>query len=159
EFRQAPLALEGAVEGWLAEMPALPVEDRVREQLAADRARDAESGGAHCGTHRSDLRVTHLARGLPAAQCSTGEQKALLISIVLAEARVQIESRGVAPILLLDEVVAHLDAIRRTALFAEILALGLQALLTGPEGGLFSQRGGRAHVLGVRDAVVTPARH
>ncbi len=158
-FPQAALALDGAVEGWLAEMPALAVEDRFRDQLAADRARDAESGGAHCGTHRSDLRVTHLARGLPAAQCSTGEQKALLISIVLAEARVQVESRGVAPILLLDEVVAHLDAGRRAALFEEILALGLQAWLTGTEAVLFAELGGRAQFFGVRDAVVTPVRH
>jgi DNA replication and repair protein RecF len=158
-FPQAALALDGAVEAWLAEMPALAVEDKVRNQLAADRPRDAESGGAHCGTHRSDLRVTHLARGLPAAQCSTGEQKALLISIVLAEARVQIDSRGVAPILLLDEVVAHLDAGRRTALFEEILALDLQAWLTGTEAALFAELGGRAQFFGVRDAVVTPARH
>ncbi len=158
-FPQAALALDGAVEAWLGEMPALGVEDRFRDRLAADRPRDAESGGAHCGTHRSDLRVTHLARGLPAAQCSTGEQKALLISIVLAEARVQIDSRGVAPILLLDEVVAHLDAGRRTALFEEILALDLQAWLTGTEMALFAELGGRAQFFGVRDAVVTPVRH
>ena len=158
-FPQAALAIDGAVEGWLAEMPALAVEDRVREQLAADRAHDAESGGAHCGTHRSDLRVIHLARGLPAAQCSTGEQKALLISIVLAEARLQIESRGVAPILLLDEVVAHLDAIRRAALFEEILALDLQAWLTGTEAVLFAELGGRAQFFGVRDAIIAPSRH
>jgi len=158
-FPQAALALVGAVEGWLAEMPALAVEDRFRAQLAADRPRDAESGGAHCGTHRSDLGVTHLARGLPAAQCSTGEQKALLLSIVLAEARVQIESRGVAPLLLLDEVVAHLDAIRRAALFEEILALDLQAWLTGTEAALFADLGDRAQFFGVRDAVIAPSRH
>ena len=158
-FPRATLALDGAVESWLAEMPALAVEDKFREQLAADRARDAESGGAHCGTHRSDLRVNHLAHGLPAAQCSTGEQKALLISIVLAEARAQIDSRGLAPIVLLDEVVAHLDAIRRTALFEEILALDLQAWLTGTEAALFAELGGRAQFFGVREAVVTPARH
>ena len=157
-FPQAALALEGALEHWLAEMPALAVEDRFRAQLAADRARDAETGGALCGPHRSDLGVTHLARGLPAAQCSTGEQKALLISIVLAQARVQIDSRGAAPILLLDEVVAHLDAIRRTALFEEILALDLQAWLTGTEAALFAELGGRAQFFAVRDAVVTPAR-
>jgi DNA replication and repair protein RecF len=158
-FPQAALALDGAVEGWLAEMPALAVEDCFRAQLAADRLRDAESGGAHCGTHRSDLRVTHLARGLPAAQCSTGEQKALLISIVLAESRVQIESRGIAPILLLDEVVAHLDGVRRAALFEEILALDLQAWLTGTDAALFAELGGRAQFFNVRDAVVTPVRH
>ena len=158
-FPQAALALEGAVESWLAEMPALAVEDRFRDQLAADRPRDAESGGAQCGTHRGDLSVTHLARGLPAAQCSTGEQKALLISIVLAEARVQIESRGIAPVLLLDEVVAHLDALRRTALFEELLALDLQAWLTGTETGLFAELAGRAQFFGVRDAVIAPVRH
>jgi len=158
-FPQAALALEGAVEAWLTEMPALAAEDRFRGQLAADRPRDAESGGAQCGTHRSDLGVTHLARGLPAAQCSTGEQKALLISIVLAEVRVQIESRGVAPILLLDEVVAHLDAARRAALFEEILALDLQAWLTGTEAALFAELGGRAQFFGVRDAVIAPSRH
>jgi DNA replication and repair protein RecF len=158
-FPQAALALDGAVEGWLAEMPALAVEDKVREQLAADRLRDAESGGAQCGPHRGDLGVTHLGRGLLAAQCSTGEQKALLISIVLAQARVQIDSRGRAPILLLDEVVAHLDATRRAALFEEILALDLQAWLTGTEAGLFAELGGRAQFFGVRDAIVAPARH
>jgi DNA replication and repair protein RecF len=158
-FPRAALSLDGAVERWLTETPALAAEDRFREQLAADRARDAESGGALCGPHRSDLAVAHLTRGLPAAQCSTGEQKALLISIVLAQARVQIDSRGVAPILLLDEVVAHLDAIRRTALFEEILALDLQAWLTGTETGLFAELGGRAQFFGVRDAVVTPTWH
>jgi DNA replication and repair protein RecF len=158
-FPQVVLALDGTVERWLAEMPALAVEDEFRAQLAADRPRDAESGGAHCGTHRSDLGVTHLARGLPAAQCSTGEQKALLISIVLGQARVQSDSRGVAPILLLDEVVAHLDAGRRTAMFQEILSLDLQAWLTGTETALFAELGGRVQFFGVRDAVVTPARN
>jgi len=158
-FPQAALALDGAVEDWLAEMPALAVEDRFRAHLAADRPRDAESGGAQCGPHRSDLSVTHLSRGLPAVQCSTGEQKALLISIVLAQARVQIDSRGRAPILLLDEVVAHLDAVRRAALFEEILALDLQAWLTGTEAALFAELGGRAQFFGVRDAIVAPVRH
>jgi len=158
-FPQAALALDGAVEGWLAEIPALAVEDKFREQLAADRPRDAESGGAQCGPHRSDLGVTHLGRGLPAAQCSTGEQKALLISIVLAQARVQIDSRGLAPILLLDEVVAHLDAASRAALFEEILALDLQAWLTGTEAALFAEMGGRAQFFGVRDAIVALVRH
>jgi len=78
---------------------------------------------------------------------------------VLAEARVQIESRGVAPILLLDEVVAHLDAIRRAALFEEILALDLQAWLTGTDVALFAELGGRAQFFGVRDAVIAPSRH
>jgi len=151
-FPQAALALDGAVEDWLAEMPALAVEDRFREQLAVDRLRDAESGGAHCGIHRSDLRVTHLARGLPAAQCSTGEQKALLIAILLAQARLQAAASGLAPIMLLDEIAAHLDATRRRALFDELLELGAQAWLTGTDEALFAELGAQAQFFTIRDA-------
>ncbi|MHA1113510.1 MAG: DNA replication/repair protein RecF, partial [Alphaproteobacteria bacterium] len=108
-FPAAALALDGAVESWLDEGPALSAEDRLRAALADSRARDAETGGAAIGPHRSDLRVTHLTRGLPAAQCSTGEQKALLIALVLAHARLEALDRGAAPLLLLDEIAAHLD--------------------------------------------------
>jgi len=158
-FPRATLALDGTIENWLKQMPALAVEDGFRRQLAADRARDAETGGAQCGPHRADLTVTHLGKGLPAAQCSTGEQKALLISIVLAHARLLTESRGCAPILLLDEVAAHLDAGRRSALFEEILALDLQAWLTGTEAELFAELGERAQFFGVRDAAILPTRY
>lgn len=158
-FPQAGLALDGTVEAWLEQMPALAAEDALRRRLEADRQVDAETGGARCGPHRSDIVVTDLRRGLPAAQLSTGEQKALLISIVLAYARMLTESRGFAPILLLDEVTAHLDAGRRTALVEEILALDLQAWLTGTEAGLFAELGDRAQFFGVRDAVIAPARH
>jgi len=131
---------------------ALAVEDRFRAQLAADRPRDAESGGAQCGPHPQRSQRHPSEQGLAGGPMFDGEQKALLISIVLAQARVQIDSRGRAPILLLDEVVAHLDAVRRAALFEEILALDLQAWLTGTEAALFAELGGRAQFFGVRDA-------
>ena len=156
-FPQAGLALDGIADGWLEAMPALAAEDAFRDRLAADRVRDGETGRAQCGPHRSDVVVTHLGKGLPAAQCSTGEQKALLISIVLAHARLQIESRGRAPILLLDEVAAHLDAIRRSALFEAVLALDLQAWLTGTDAALFAELGPRAQFFRVRDATIAAA--
>jgi DNA replication and repair protein RecF len=153
-FPRAALATDGVVDAWLAAMPALAAEDVFRQRLADDRARDAETGGAQCGPHRSDLRVTHLAKGMPAAACSTGEQKALLISIVLAQARLQAENAGCAPVLLLDEVAAHLDAVRRAALFHEILALDAQAWLTGTDAALFSELAARAQFFRVREATI-----
>ncbi len=154
-FPKAGLRVDGTVESWLDEMPALAAEDRFRARLADSRARDAEMGGAALGPHRSDLAVTHLAKGMPAGDCSTGEQKALLISIVLAVARLQTAARGAAPVLLLDEVAAHLDVVRRAALFEEMLALGAQAWLTGTEEDLFHPLGDRAQFFRVRDAVIT----
>jgi len=156
-FPRAGVTLDGAVDGWLEAIPALAAEDAFRDRLAADRLRDSETGGAQCGPHRSDLVVTHLGKGLPAAQCSTGEQKALLISIVLAHARLQIDSRGMVPILLLDEVAAHLDAVRRSALFEAVLALDLQAWLTGTDAALFAELGTRAQFFRVREATITAA--
>ncbi|HUN51596.1 MAG TPA: DNA replication/repair protein RecF, partial [Candidatus Sulfotelmatobacter sp.] len=126
-FPRALLGVEGLLERWLDEAPALAVEDRYRERLAERRGRDAEAGGAGEGPHRSDLRVAHAAKDMPAELCSTGEQKALLIAIVLANARLQAARRAAVPILLLDEVAAHLDAARRAALFEAIGALGAQA--------------------------------
>ncbi len=153
-FPRAALAVAGPVEEWLAEAPALAVEERLRERLLGGRRQDAESGGAAFGPHRSDLRVRHAASGAPAEQCSTGEQKALLIAILLAHARLQTAARGAAPIMLLDEVAAHLDRTRRRALFAELEALGGQSWLTGTEEELFADLRGTAQFLTVRDAVV-----
>ena len=153
-FPRAGLSVEGVVEGWLAEMPALAAEDAFRQRLAEDRLRDAEAGGAQCGPHRSDLAVIHLARGLPAAACSTGEQKALLVSIVLAQVRLQAETGARAPVLLLDEVAAHLDASRRSALFDELLALDLQAWLTGTDTALFAELGERVQFFRVREGTI-----
>jgi DNA replication and repair protein RecF len=123
-------ALDGA--------PALAVEDRLREDLAAGRGRDAAAGGAAVGAHRSDLALLHLPKGLPAELCSTGEQKALLVSVVLAHAALIGAARGFAPLLLLDEVAAHLDQARRQALYAALAALPAQVFLTGTEKDIFA---------------------
>jgi DNA replication and repair protein RecF len=148
------LALVGAAEGWLADMPALAAEDRLRAELAQSRRIDAESGGAVVGPHRADLAVTHAGKAVAAEQCSTGEQKALLVAIVLAHARLQAGLRGVAPVLLLDEVAAHLDSLRRGALFEHILALGSQAWLTGTDAILFAEFGAKAHFFTVIDGMI-----
>ncbi len=146
----------GTVENWLDEMPALAAEDKLRDALASERGRDAEAGSTGIGPHRSDFEVHELARGLPAAQCSTGEQKALLISIVLATARLQAQERGAAPLVLLDEVAAHLDAGRREALFEEICALGAQAWLTGTDRDIFAPLSGRAQFFTVSASRLIP---
>jgi DNA replication and repair protein RecF len=148
-FPAPRLSLDGIVDGWLDAMPALAVEERLRAEFAAGRRLDAEIGGASVGPHRSDLKVTHAAKGAAAVDCSTGEQKALLIAIVLAHARLQADAKGAAPVLLLDEVAAHLDRTRRRALFDEIVALGSQAWLTGTDPELFAELAGRADFLTV----------
>lgn len=153
-FPQARLALAGDLEAQLEAQPALAVEDELRDRLAAGRGRDAEIGGASVGPHRSDLIVHHVAKDMPAALCSTGEQKALLISMVLAHARLVTLDRGAAPLLLLDEVAAHLDASRRGALYDEILALGAQAWLTGTEASVFLELADCAQFFEVQDGAV-----
>ena len=156
-FPVAGLALDGAAEAALEGQAALAVEDGLRARLAEARSRDAAAGGAAAGPHRSDLAVSHLERGLPAALCSTGEQKALLISIVLAHARLLALHRDAPPLLLLDEIAAHLDEARRRALFNEILGLGVQAWLTGTDAAIFADFGARARFFQVRAATLTPA--
>jgi DNA replication and repair protein RecF len=155
-FPAAHLALAGELDAWLTEMPAVAVEDRVRDALRAARGQDAAQGGAACGAHRTDLQVVYAAKDRPARDCSTGEQKALLLSILLAMARELRAERGDAPVLLLDEVVAHLDGVRRAALFDEISHLGAQAWLTGTDDELFAGLRGRARFFRVLDATVTP---
>ena len=120
-FPAARIAVEGAVEDMLADAPALAVEDATRARLAESRFPDAEAGRAGFGVHRSDLACTHVARDCPAGLCSTGEQKALLVRIVLAASALNAAERGSAPILLLDEIGAHLDRDRRAALFDAVL--------------------------------------
>ncbi len=115
------------------------------------RGRDAQAGRTLTGPHRSDLAVRYAEKDAPAAECSTGEQKALLVSLILANARALHGETGSAPILLLDEIAAHFDANRRAALFAEIAALGAQAWMTGTEPGLFEAMEGRAQRLEIRD--------
>ncbi len=156
-FPRAEMSLSGAVESWLADSPALAVEDRFRARLAETRPLDAVAGGAVDGPHRSDLRVRHAGKDLPAADCSTGEQKALLVGIVLANARLLSAERGAPPLLLLDEIAAHLDSRRRAALFEEIVALGAQAWLTGTDPELFAALGERARHLTVDNARIDDA--
>ena len=150
------IGVTGAPEAWLDTLPSLAAEERMRSELAANRRIDAESGGAIVGPHRSDLMVMHAAKGVPAARCSTGEQKALLVAVVLAHARLQVELRGSVPILLLDEVAAHLDPIRRGALFETILALGAQAWMTGTDAGFFAELAGRAQFFNVAGGTIAP---
>ena len=151
-FPRARIALSGAVDAWLEEGPALKAEDRLAAALAEGHIRDAESGRTGAGPHRSDLAVSDAERGMPAADCSTGEQKALLIALVLASARLAPQP----PLLLLDDVAAFLDEGRRLALFDEIGRLGCQAWLTGADPGVFAPLAGRALNVGVENAVLTP---
>jgi DNA replication and repair protein RecF len=153
-FPRAALAMTGEVDGWIAAMAAIDAEDRLRAELAAGRLRDAESGTTSTGPHRSDLAVRHLDLDLPAAEGSTGQQKALLVSIALAHARLVTLSRGRPPLLLLDEIAAHLDLERRAALFEEVVALGVQSWMTGTDAELFRPLAGRAQVLHVADGAV-----
>ncbi|PKR53662.1 DNA replication/repair protein RecF [Thalassospira marina] len=155
-FPAARLALAGDLENWLEKFPAIEVEDCMRAALRDGRERDALYGGAAVGPQRSDLMVWHEAKNQPAAQCSTGEQKALLLSIVMANTRLQSRARGAGPLLLLDEVVAHLDAERRADLFDEIVALGVQAWMTGTDRALFNGLIGRAQFFRVEEARVSP---
>ncbi|MBL6934898.1 MAG: DNA replication/repair protein RecF [Alphaproteobacteria bacterium] len=149
----------GDVESWLDQGPALDAEERFHAALAETRGHDAESGRTAHGPHRSDLEV-HMRVGESAAEaaseviareCSTGEQKGLLISILLAVAELIRGARGAAPLLLLDEVAAHLDEERRAALFERLGALGAQAWLTGTDPAQFAGLSGRAHFYHVAD--------
>jgi DNA replication and repair protein RecF len=127
--------------------------EALRESLARARVRDAEAGRTTVGPHLTDLAVRHTQKRTDARECSTGEQKALLISIVLADARELSRSRaGLSPILLLDEIAAHLDAARRAALFDEILELGAQAWMTGTDMAMFAGLSGKAQLFEVADS-------
>jgi DNA replication and repair protein RecF len=153
-FPRARLSLVGTVEGWLDTMPALAAEERFRAALAHGRAMDALGGGAGLGPHRSDLGVFHAEKGIAAEAASTGEQKALLIAILFAQARLQRAVRGEAPLLLLDEVAAHLDAPRREALFEVLAGLDSQAWITGTDAAVFAPLRGAARFLAVCDGAL-----
>jgi DNA replication and repair protein RecF len=156
-FPGAILEIDGTVERWLDDEPALAVEHRLRRQLEASRRIDAETGGAAEGPHKSDLLVRHGVTGRMAGTCSTGEQKALLIAIVLAGARAQAAAERALPLVLLDEVAAHLDSRHRAALFDLVTAMDVQAWYTGTEQSVFQPLSGRAQFLTVENAIVTPA--
>jgi DNA replication and repair protein RecF len=143
-FPAATLALDGILEHMLAEHSAAQVEDRYRELLKEQRGRDATAGRTLEGPHLTDLAVRFAAKDIPAADGSTGEQKAMLIRLILAHAGLVKNMTGTAPILLLDEVVAHLDPGRRAALYDELSALGTQVWMTGADASLFAELGDRA---------------
>ena len=149
-FPRARLALTGEWERLALEGVETPeIEARLAAALAAARPRDGAAGRALTGPHRGDLAIHHVDKDRPAAECSTGEQKALILNLVLAQAaRLSRAKDAPNPILLLDEVAAHLDLERRAALADELTALGLQAFLTGTDESLFDHLKGRA--LGVR---------
>jgi len=156
-FPAARLAVQGEVEDRLAEgLDPSEVEEKLRTALKTARPRDQAAGTTTIGPHRSDLLVRHAGRDIDAGRCSTGEQKAVLVSIVLAQCRVQSETGGRVPLLLLDEVVAHLDEIRRAALFDELCALGAQSWMTGTDAPLFGGLGDRAQFFRVTEASVHP---
>ena len=150
-FPRARLRLVGTVEEWLEEMPALAGEARFLAVLAANRQSDGQAGGAAIGPHRSDLVVSLAEKGIAAEFASTGEQKALLIAILLAHSALQQAMRGDPPLLLLDEIAAHLDASRRVALFETLVRLNTQAWLTGTDAALFAPLRPHAQFLSVQN--------
>lgn len=157
-FPRAHLQMTGTVEELLAAGSALQVEEMLAYQLSESRLRDAETGGAASGPHKSDLQVRFAAKDMPADQCSTGEQKALLIGIVLAHARLIAAERGAPPVLLLDEIAAHLDENRRSALFDLLASLGGQAWMTGTDSALFSGVRGNGLFAHVESAQISPEK-
>lgn len=155
-FPGAALSISGDVENWLSEFDALEAEDRLKAGFAQSRDQDADNGGAAMGPHRSDFRVCHLPSGQTADLCSTGEQKALLIAIVIAGARMAQSECGQLPMLLLDEITAHLDPTRREALFAMLTELGAQVWMTGTDADQFEGLRGQARFFEVADAAILP---
>jgi DNA replication and repair protein RecF len=157
EFPRAEIALDGWMEKLLPDHSATEIEDRYRALLRDNRARDAAAGRTLDGPHLSDLTVTHAGKGIPASNASTGEQKALLIRLVLAHAGLIKEMTGSAPLLLLDEIVAHLDPERRAALYDALTSLGAQVWMTGADPAAFGDIAGRAQIFIVRPGAVEPA--
>ena len=148
-FPTAVITLDGWMEIELLSEPALAVEDRYRAILREARPRDAAAGRTLDGPHLTDLNVIYTPKNTPAKDASTGEQKALLIGLVLAHAGLVAEMTGITPLLLLDEVVAHLDPGRRASLFGELERLGAQVWMTGADPAAFEQIGPRAQILAV----------
>lgn len=144
-FPRADAALEGEFE------VEAPDAETYRARLHDARPRDGMAGRTLFGPHRSDLSVRYSAKNTPASACSTGEQKALLVSLILANVRALTAQTGAPPILLLDEIAAHFDADRRALLFAEIEALGVQAWMTGTEWALFESLGQKAQRFSVQE--------
>lgn len=154
-FPKADIDVQGGVERIMRENSALQAEEMLRKLLFESRGLDAKMGRTNVGVHRSDFIAFHNAKEMPAASCSTGEQKALLLSIILAEARAKALWKGSVPVLLLDEVVAHLDENRRASLFEEIFSMQAQVWMTGTDEELFKEISGKAQFFDVKDGVVS----
>ncbi len=155
-FPWSNIALDGALETDLMRQPAVEVEDTYAKTLATNRERDRAASRTLDGPHRTDLIVGHGPKSMPAKLCSTGEQKSLLLGLVLAHAEmIAARQDGLAPILLLDEVTAHLDEARRAALFQDILRIGSQAWMTGTDRSTFAALEDHAKFLHVEDGTVT----
>ncbi len=155
-FPWCQIAIEGTLERDLGHAAALDVEESYVQSLASTRERDRAAGRTLEGPHRSDLVAGHGPKAMPAHLCSTGEQKALLLGLVLAHAElIATRQDGLSPILLLDEVIAHLDEARRGALFAELLRLGSQAWLTGTDRTAFAPLEDHARLLDVDEGHIT----
>jgi DNA replication and repair protein RecF len=155
-FPFALITLEGELDALVAELPAVDAEDRYRVALRDSRARDRAAGRTLIGPQASDLVVRHGPKDIPAGAASTGEQKALLIGLVLAHARLVGAMSGLSPLVLLDEVAAHLDPRRRAGLFEALQALGGQVWMTGADPALFAELGSRADHLRVTPGAVEP---
>lgn len=150
------LEVDGFLETLLKTHKALDVEGLFQERLRQNRALDQESGRTSLGPHKTDLVVLYTHKNMPAAQSSTGEQKALLLSLIMATARLRSQTRDGVPLLLLDEVVAHLDPSRREALLEEILYLGMQTWMTGTDRDAFSAVKGRMQHFHLEKGGLTP---
>ncbi|MBM6579191.1 DNA replication/repair protein RecF [Microvirga sp. BT689] len=155
-FPFATMGLEGDLDTLVATLPAVDAEDRYRAILREYRPRDRAAGRTLVGPQASDLLVRHGPKDIPASTASTGEQKALLIGLVLAHAQLVASMSGIAPFVLLDEVAAHLDPRRRAGLFAALESLGGQVWMTGADPSLFAELQGRADVLQVSPGVIEP---
>jgi DNA replication and repair protein RecF len=154
-FPSASILLDGWMENALLDEPATSVEDRYREMLRLSRARDAAAGRTLDGPHLTDLQVIYAPKNMPARDASTGEQKALLIGLVLAHASLVAEMTGITPLLLLDEVIAHLDPNRRIALFDELARLGAQVWMTGADPAAFADVASSGEIFDVDSGRIT----
>ncbi len=155
-FPRARIELADPLAAQLEQAPALAVETGLREELARRRVADAAAGTSTLGAHRADMRLIDAATGLAADRASTGQQKAMLIGVILAHAALLAEQRGFAPLLLLDEPAVHLDQARRAALFEALLRLPAQAFLTGTDADIFGPLTSEAEFLLTGEAALRP---
>ncbi|GGB48194.1 DNA replication and repair protein RecF [Roseibium aquae] len=155
-FPAATVGLSGPFEDETRHLAAADQEDRFRKVLKDGRGRDRAAGRTLAGPHLSDMAVRHITKDMPAAQSSTGEQKALLIGLILAHANLTASVTGMTPILLLDEVAAHLDPNRRSALFSRLHALGCQVFMTGTDEALFETLPATGEIFAIEENAARP---